>query len=201
MPYTLTSTQLQALRAFASANGRSWKQELRSQWMAASAIPVLHALRNTHGPSWLAGFRLNAHHETVDPTPAPAAKPVTPQVPAVPGMTPLGLPEEECDHLLANCNRMAAKVAADRFAGFTPVSCTIRTAVPYCPIAHRRSTLAVAIAKAVDASSVDIIRDDGFTAHADITIPQTFSDSENLGALRRIIDDAIAGWQQQDVRL
>ncbi len=47
-----------ALRAFAKRHGRSWKFELGVKWMNASADPVLHRLRNTHGPTWLAGYKL-----------------------------------------------------------------------------------------------------------------------------------------------
>jgi hypothetical protein len=54
----LTQEQLTALHAYAAQHGRCWKQELRWQWMDASAEPVLHQLRNSHGPSWLIAFRL-----------------------------------------------------------------------------------------------------------------------------------------------
>lgn len=52
----LTADELAALQAFAAANGRYWKAELRDQWMKASAAPVLHGLRNRLGPSWLHRF-------------------------------------------------------------------------------------------------------------------------------------------------
>jgi hypothetical protein len=54
----LTPEQRTALEAFAAEHGRLWKSRLRDQWMNASATPELHRLRNTHGPSWLARFRL-----------------------------------------------------------------------------------------------------------------------------------------------
>ena len=53
----LTAEEREALRAFAAEHGRCWKAELRKQWMNASAIPVLHRLRNRLGPSWLVRFR------------------------------------------------------------------------------------------------------------------------------------------------
>ncbi|TMV76758.1 hypothetical protein FGG78_27985 [Thioclava sp. BHET1] len=60
MPYTdLTPDQLSALRDFARKNGRQWKSRLQERWMTASAEPTLHQLRNTHGPSWLRGYRLD----------------------------------------------------------------------------------------------------------------------------------------------
>ncbi len=54
----LTEEQLTALREFAAAHGRSWKSELNIRWMRASAGHVLHRIRNTHGPEWLASFEL-----------------------------------------------------------------------------------------------------------------------------------------------
>jgi len=48
---------LQQLRQFKKQHGRQWKDKLRSMWMMASAPGVLHRLRNTHGPSWLVGFK------------------------------------------------------------------------------------------------------------------------------------------------
>ena len=53
----LSVEQMAELRSIADKNGRIWKSRLRDQWMKASAPPVLHGLRNTHGPSWLADFR------------------------------------------------------------------------------------------------------------------------------------------------
>jgi hypothetical protein len=54
----LTPAQVAALQDFARAHGRRWKSALRDLWMRSAASPVLHQLRNTHGPSWLASFRL-----------------------------------------------------------------------------------------------------------------------------------------------
>lgn len=54
----LTAEQEAALAAFAERNGRRWKSALSDAWMKAAAPPILHHLRNTHGPSWLASYRL-----------------------------------------------------------------------------------------------------------------------------------------------
>lgn len=56
----LTTEQESALRDFAKTHGRRWKAILSVCWMAATADPTLHHLRNTHGPTWLAGYRLPA---------------------------------------------------------------------------------------------------------------------------------------------
>ena len=53
----LTIEQMTALRTFSIENGRCWKARLRAHWMDASASPILHGLRNSHGPSWLVAFR------------------------------------------------------------------------------------------------------------------------------------------------
>lgn len=45
--------QAAALRAYALRRGRSWKSKLWLEWMDATAEPLLHQLRNTHGPVWL----------------------------------------------------------------------------------------------------------------------------------------------------
>jgi hypothetical protein len=55
----LTREQEGALKRFAKAHGRTWKHVLWAQWMQASAEPVLHALRNSHGPNWLATYRIH----------------------------------------------------------------------------------------------------------------------------------------------
>lgn len=54
----LTPDQLDALREYASANGRTWKSKLHDEWMNATSIGAVYALRNTHGPSWLVRFSL-----------------------------------------------------------------------------------------------------------------------------------------------
>ena len=54
----LTPEQLHALVTFAERNGRTWKAKLSDLWMRAAADPILHGLRNTHGPTWLHKFSL-----------------------------------------------------------------------------------------------------------------------------------------------
>ncbi len=55
---SLTDEQCRALVVYAAQHGRTWKARLRDEWMRAAAAPELHRLRNTHGPSWLARFRM-----------------------------------------------------------------------------------------------------------------------------------------------
>jgi hypothetical protein len=54
----LMMQQIQALRDYAGRHGRPWKRHLCREWMNATAEPLLHRLRNTHGPSWLDKFKL-----------------------------------------------------------------------------------------------------------------------------------------------
>lgn len=65
----LSTEELEALRVFASENGRKWKDELANKyWFNARVYranngkeyPVLHRLRNDLGPSWLYKFKLEA---------------------------------------------------------------------------------------------------------------------------------------------
>jgi hypothetical protein len=49
----LSADEHQALLDFARNNGRLWKARLAELWVRAAADPVLHRLRNTHGPDWL----------------------------------------------------------------------------------------------------------------------------------------------------
>lgn len=49
----LMRDQAVALRAYAQGHGRSWKTRLCVEWMNATADPLLHQLRNSHGPTWL----------------------------------------------------------------------------------------------------------------------------------------------------
>ena len=51
--------QVEALLRFADDHGRNWKSALNHLWMRAAAPAVLHGLRNSHGPSWLASYRLH----------------------------------------------------------------------------------------------------------------------------------------------
>lgn len=54
----LTTDQLTALQDYASKHGRTWKASLREDWYHARLMGPVHALRNSHGPTWLAGFKL-----------------------------------------------------------------------------------------------------------------------------------------------
>ncbi len=59
MPYApLTQQQHDAITRYANAHGRTWKAALREEWMNGCNDPDLQMLRNTHGPSWLVGYRL-----------------------------------------------------------------------------------------------------------------------------------------------
>lgn len=53
--------QATALRRYAEAHGRCWKEHLLAEWMNATAEPLLHHLRNTHGPGWLLRCQLDEH--------------------------------------------------------------------------------------------------------------------------------------------
>jgi len=60
-----TAEQLAALREYAALHGRGWKAALRADWMTACEhvrnqehAGYLQQLRNTLGPKWLEGFRL-----------------------------------------------------------------------------------------------------------------------------------------------
>jgi hypothetical protein len=58
---TLNHETLNALKQFAQKHGRNWKSVLREAWMYDgpwSGTGCLRRLRNTHGPSWLAKFKL-----------------------------------------------------------------------------------------------------------------------------------------------
>ena len=55
----LLHEQRVALRAYAHEHGRRWKEYLLAEWIKATAEPLLHRLRNTHGPSWLLAYRLD----------------------------------------------------------------------------------------------------------------------------------------------
>jgi hypothetical protein len=54
----LTEEQQRAIREFAAIHGKGWKQTLTEQWWSASASPLLHGLRNSHGPAWLLDYKL-----------------------------------------------------------------------------------------------------------------------------------------------
>lgn len=55
----LTDEQVDAIQFFAKQHGRRWKFRLSALWMRAAADPILHNLRNTHGPTWLMAYRLS----------------------------------------------------------------------------------------------------------------------------------------------
>jgi hypothetical protein len=50
--------QLDALCAYAAEQGTRWKQDLKLEWASATAGPLLHHLRQTHGSFWLDRFQL-----------------------------------------------------------------------------------------------------------------------------------------------
>ena len=51
--------QMQALFEWRDEHGdENWKRKLTLAWLRASAPATLHALRNSHGPSWLHSFTL-----------------------------------------------------------------------------------------------------------------------------------------------
>lgn len=52
------AAQMEALLDYAVANGTNWKSKLWADWMNARLSGDIHRLRNTHGPSWLANFKL-----------------------------------------------------------------------------------------------------------------------------------------------
>ncbi|HET9566035.1 MAG TPA: hypothetical protein VFP27_16415 [Mycobacterium sp.] len=54
----LTPDELTALKAYAARHGRTWKDRLGTDWYYARLTGLLHALRNSHGPSWLRKFTL-----------------------------------------------------------------------------------------------------------------------------------------------
>jgi len=54
----LLADEVAALKRYAAEHGRTWKASLRSDWMTAALTGPLHALRNSHGPSWLAKVKL-----------------------------------------------------------------------------------------------------------------------------------------------
>jgi hypothetical protein len=49
----LMHAQVSALRDYAQAHGEMWKEQLRTEWLNATAPPLLQHLRNTHGLLWL----------------------------------------------------------------------------------------------------------------------------------------------------
>lgn len=63
---TPTTEQIEALKTFAAANGRTWKQALRHAWETGryddyngtERSDLLQQVRNSFGPSWLIRFSL-----------------------------------------------------------------------------------------------------------------------------------------------
>ena len=49
----LTPEQLEALALWVAEHEHQWKTKLAVAWVRGTAPPILHALRNTHGPLWL----------------------------------------------------------------------------------------------------------------------------------------------------
>ena len=58
MKRPLTTEELKALEAFAEYAGHDWKLQLMYAWRRGAFPGIIHGLRNTHGPSWLAEFKL-----------------------------------------------------------------------------------------------------------------------------------------------
>lgn len=60
----VTAEELAQLQAYAKQEGRRWKDRLQqdSWWrgIPVHGFPLLYGLRNTHGPAWLAKFKLPA---------------------------------------------------------------------------------------------------------------------------------------------
>ena len=67
--------QLQALKDFAAANGRYWKQNLRHCWetglyshyKGTDRQDLLQQVRNSFGPTWLMRFSLTSRGTDFDP--------------------------------------------------------------------------------------------------------------------------------------
>lgn len=67
----LDQETLAALAEWAQEHGVRWYANLSRAWFNASAPPLLHRLRNTHGPAWLRGVDVPALLADTDPRPAP----------------------------------------------------------------------------------------------------------------------------------
>lgn len=57
----ITDEQMAELRAFAAQEGHKWKDVMAYEYwwkgLPVRGFPTLYGLRNTHGNSWLVGFR------------------------------------------------------------------------------------------------------------------------------------------------
>jgi hypothetical protein len=64
--------QLEALKKWAEAHGRTWKNELRAAWMTGNygrlrytdETSYLQQVRNQGGPSWLHKFKLSEENQS-----------------------------------------------------------------------------------------------------------------------------------------
>lgn len=63
----LTEKERDAICAYARERGRCWKAGLRDDWMKARTTGTMQALRNSHGPSWLASFALTRNQSSAGP--------------------------------------------------------------------------------------------------------------------------------------
>ena len=54
----LTNEEHATVLEYALAHGADWKDELNIDWMNARTTGILQALRNSHGPSWLADYSI-----------------------------------------------------------------------------------------------------------------------------------------------
>lgn len=54
----LDREELDAILTYAETHGRTWKSQLNDAWQRAAEPGVLQAIRNSHGPHWLVGFKL-----------------------------------------------------------------------------------------------------------------------------------------------
>ncbi len=64
-----STEQIEALKEFAAIHGRNWKSVLREAWMDGNYHGfqkdwLLQQIRNTFGPSFLIGFRLDKDQAT-----------------------------------------------------------------------------------------------------------------------------------------
>ena len=64
-----SAEQIEALTQFAAVHGRNWKSVLRNAWMDGDYqgfenSHLLQQVRNTFGPSFLIGFRLDKDQAT-----------------------------------------------------------------------------------------------------------------------------------------
>ncbi len=59
----LMQGQAVALRNYARTYGPRWKPMLRAEWLNDTAEPLLHSLRNSHGPFWVAALSPSADGE------------------------------------------------------------------------------------------------------------------------------------------